>query len=52
MNPPITRPEERPLHDDVRRLASALGQVIRCLEGEVCFEAVERLRTASRARRR
>jgi phosphoenolpyruvate carboxylase len=52
MTEPKTRPEERPLHDDVRRLASALGHVIRRLEGEACFEAVERLRVACRARRR
>lgn len=46
------RPEDRPLHDDVRSLASSLGQVIRRLEGEACFAAVESLRTACRARRR
>ncbi|MDH5493678.1 MAG: phosphoenolpyruvate carboxylase, partial [Myxococcales bacterium] len=51
MTQPPTRPEERSLHDDVRRLASALGRVIGRLEGEACFEAVERLRTACRARR-
>jgi phosphoenolpyruvate carboxylase len=47
-----TREEERPLHADVRRLADALGRVVRRLEGEAAFEAVESLRTASRARRR
>ncbi len=49
---PPTRAEDRPLHDDVRRLASTLGRVIRRLEGEACFEAVESLRQAARARRR
>jgi len=49
---PPTRPEDRPLHDDVRHLASALGQVIRRLEDEACYEAVESLRQATRARRR
>ena len=33
-------------------LAGKLGEVIRRLEGEACFRAVERLRRASRARRR
>jgi phosphoenolpyruvate carboxylase len=42
---------ERPLHDDVRRLASTLGRVVRRLEGEAAFRAVEDLRAASRARR-
>jgi len=49
---PEDRPEDRPLHDDVRWLASALGDVIRRLEGEEAFNAVESLRTATRARRR
>ena len=43
---------DRSLHEDVRWLASALGRVIRRLEGDRCFEAVEALRTSSRARRR
>ena len=43
--------EDRALHDDVRWLGSILGKVILNLEGEDCFEAVERLRTACRARR-
>ena len=47
-----TRPEEAPLHDDVRLLASTLGAVIRRLEGEESFRAVEELRRACRARRR
>ena len=46
------RPEDRPLHDDVRRLASILGDAIRRLEGEETFQAVESLRTQCRARRR
>ncbi|HEX6057697.1 MAG TPA: phosphoenolpyruvate carboxylase, partial [Gemmatimonadaceae bacterium] len=49
---PATRPEDQPLHDDVRLLADALGRVIRRLEGEQAFETVESLRVASRARRR
>jgi hypothetical protein len=32
--PPATRDEDLPLHEDVRWLAAALGQVIRRLEGE------------------
>lgn len=43
--------EDQPLHETVRWLASSLGRVIRRLEGESCFEAVERLRTACRSRR-
>ncbi|HVS66135.1 MAG TPA: phosphoenolpyruvate carboxylase [Thermoanaerobaculia bacterium] len=51
--PPIaTRPQDRPLHEDVRWLSSALGRVIARLEGEAAFEAVEGLRVACRARRR
>ena len=46
------RTEDRPLHDDIRWLASGLGRVIRRLEGDACFQAVEQLRTACRARRR
>ena len=46
------RPEDAPLHDDVRWLAAALGRVIRRLEGDAAFETVEGLRQASRARRR
>ena len=43
---------DRALHDDVRWLGSILGRVIRKLEGEKSFEAVERLRMACRARRK
>jgi len=50
--PAETRPEDLPLHDDVRLLASTLGSVIRRLEGEEAFHAVEGLRRACRARRR
>ncbi|MCA9551568.1 MAG: phosphoenolpyruvate carboxylase [Myxococcales bacterium] len=46
------RPIDRPLHEDVRWLASALGDVIRRLEGDAAFEAVERMRQDCRARRR
>ena len=49
---PDTRPEDIPLHDDVRRLADALGAVIERLEGEEAFQTVEHLRRACRARRR
>jgi len=49
---PTTRPEDVPLHDDVRWLAAALGRVIRRLEGEHAFRTVDDLRKACRARRR
>src|SRR5688500_10170630 len=48
----LVRNEDRPLHEDVRLLASRLGQVIRHVEGEATYEAVEALRVACRARRR
>ncbi len=47
-----TRPEDQPLHEDMRWLAGALGRVIRRLEGEAVFQAVEGLRAACRDRRR
>ncbi|MEQ8982671.1 MAG: phosphoenolpyruvate carboxylase, partial [Deltaproteobacteria bacterium] len=47
-----SRPEDRPLHDDVKWLAGKLGAVIARLEGETTFEAVEHLRVACRSRRR
>src|SRR5215212_10802690 len=50
-SPAPPRPEDLPLHDDVRWLAGALGRVIRRLEGEESFTIVERLRVATRARR-
>lgn len=46
------RPEDRPLHADVRDLSSALGRVVHRLEGEAVFEAIEGLRLATRSRRR
>jgi phosphoenolpyruvate carboxylase len=49
--PPATRPEESRLRHDVRWLAGTLGRVIRRLEGEEAFRAVEDLRQACRARR-
>ena len=49
---PVTRPEDVALHEDVRRLAAALGRVIGRLEGEGAFHAVESLRRACRDRRR
>ena len=45
------RSEDLPLHHDVRRLAAALGRVIRRLEGDVAFATVEGLRRDARARR-
>lgn len=48
---PATRPEDIPLHENVRWLSSALGDVIRRLEGEECFNAVENLRSECKARR-
>ncbi|MEO7823774.1 MAG: phosphoenolpyruvate carboxylase [Gemmatimonadaceae bacterium] len=50
--PRATREEDLPLHEDVRWLAGALGRVIHRLEGEAAFGIVERLRVASRSRRR
>jgi phosphoenolpyruvate carboxylase len=49
---PATRPEDIPLHEDVRLLAATLGRVIRRLEGEEAYATVEGLRRAARARRR
>jgi len=46
------RPEDRALHDDMRYLGSALGSVVRRLQGEATFQAVEDLRILSRDRRR
>ena len=43
--------EDHDLHDDVRWLAFTLGKVIRRLEGEEAFQAVEKLRRACRGRR-
>ena len=49
---PDTRPEDVPLHDDVRLLAAGLGNVIRRLEGDEAYHVVDDLRRACRARRR
>jgi phosphoenolpyruvate carboxylase len=49
---PAVRPQDEPLRQDVRDLAAALGRVIRRLEGQACFDAVEGLRRGSIARRR
>jgi phosphoenolpyruvate carboxylase len=46
------RPEDRALHDDMRYLAGVLGGVVRRLQGEPAFRAVEELRTLCRDRRR
>jgi phosphoenolpyruvate carboxylase len=43
--------DERQLRDNIRLLASTLGEVICRLEGETSFEAVERLRLNCKARR-
>ena len=51
VRPARTREEDIPLHEDVRRLAGALGAVIRRLEGEETFITVEMLRRDTRARR-
>jgi phosphoenolpyruvate carboxylase len=48
---PAARRADAALRDDVRWLAAALGRVIRRLEGEECYDAVESLRRGSRARR-
>ena len=49
---PDTRPEDVPLHDDVRQLAAGLGNVIRRLEGDDAYHVVDDLRRACKARRR
>lgn len=46
------RPEDRPLHEDMRTLAAVLGRVVDRLEGRETFLAVENLRVKSRDRRR
>ncbi len=52
MTPPkLSREQDRPLSEDVRWLATTLGQVIRKFEGDAVFEAVESLRAKSRSRR-
>jgi phosphoenolpyruvate carboxylase len=51
MTGPAVRPEDVPLHEDVRWLAASLGKVILRLEGQSAFDSVESLRRACRARR-
>jgi phosphoenolpyruvate carboxylase len=48
---PATRPQDQPLHEDVRWLAGTLGRVIQRLEGDDALRIVEELRQACRARR-
>ena len=48
----MTRPEDIPLHENVRWLAETLGRVIGRLEGSEALDAVEGLRRACRDRRR
>lgn len=45
------RPQDRPLHEDVRFLSTSLGEVIARLEGVEVYEEVEGLRRACRGRR-
>lgn len=47
-----SRSEDQPLNEDMRWLAGALGRVILRLEGKEVFDAVEKLRTTCRDRRR
>src|SRR5258708_18857787 len=49
--PPVARPQDAPLRQDVRWLAATLGRVVGRLAGEDTFHAVEDLRRACRARR-
>src|SRR5256884_1303692 len=49
--PPVARPQDAPLRQDVRWLAATLGRVVGRLAGEETFRAVEELRRACRARR-
>jgi len=49
--PPVARPQDGPLRQDVRWLAATLGRVVGRLAGEETFRAVEELRRACRARR-
>ncbi|TVQ92994.1 MAG: phosphoenolpyruvate carboxylase [Deltaproteobacteria bacterium] len=47
----VVRPQDRPLHEDVRFLSTTLGEIIARLEGEPVFQEVEDLRRLCRARR-
>src|SRR5437667_9394502 len=49
--PPVARPQDAQLRQDVRWLAATLGRVVGRLAGEDTFRAVEELRRACRARR-
>src|SRR5213594_1377054 len=49
--PPVARPQDAPLRQDVRWLAATLGRVVGRLAGEETFRAVEELQRACRARR-
>jgi len=49
--PPVARPQDAPLRQDVRWLAANLGRVVGRLAGEDILHAVEELRRACRARR-
>src|SRR5213078_3083491 len=49
--PPVARPQDGPLRQDVRWLAATLGRVVGRMAGEDTFRAVEELRRACRARR-
>ena len=49
--PPVARPQDAPLRQDVRSLAGTLGRVVGRLAGEDTLHAVEELRRACRARR-
>src|SRR2546427_1452831 len=49
--PPVARPQDAPLRQDVRWLAATLGRVVGRLAGDETFRAVEDLRRACRARR-
>ncbi len=49
--PPVARPRDAQLRQDVRWLAATLGRVVRRVAGEATFHAVEELRRACRARR-
>lgn len=45
------RPQDQPLHDDVRHLGASLGATIGTLSGTSTFDDVEELRALTRARR-
>src|SRR2546428_13951401 len=49
--PPVARPQDAQLRQDVRWLAATLGRVVGRLAGEETVRAVEELRRACRARR-